>query len=89
VYLRLLPDFGDHLFKLVNVDNLHVVMDGTASRGRCGGLQCMTGPVIHVLTLKQGWFTDGSHQLKFIEKRFNFRLKQSARPLSTTKNLMK
>jgi hypothetical protein len=39
VYLLLLPDFGDDLFKLVNVDNLHVGVGGTASRGRRGGLQ--------------------------------------------------
>jgi hypothetical protein len=42
--LLLLPDFGDDLFKLVN----HVVVGGTASRGRRGGFQWVsqvTGPV--------------------------------------------
>jgi hypothetical protein len=39
MYLLLLPDFGDDLFKLANVNNLHVVMGGTASRGQCGGFK--------------------------------------------------
>jgi hypothetical protein len=74
------------------VDILHVVVGGTASRGRCGGFQWMTGPVFHVsinLTLKQ--YKDlFSPPLKLIEKPFNFCLKQSAlETLETTKNFIK